>query len=92
MFSIYSSDLTWGGVSNADEYKLTIFDGDEYGTSEFKFSDKTSTTSYKVSDIHSINTGHYKVWVDARNLDASGNPKEITRGIDGFDFVLIQEY
>lgn len=86
VFNTTIPNLTWSGVANAHEYKLTIFNGNKYETSTFGFEDKISATSYDVSAIPSISHQYHHVWVDARNLDANGNPEEITRGIGGFNY------
>ncbi len=84
--SYANPNLTWDSIDYADEYKITIFDGDEYETSEFIYPDITHTNSYNISAIGLNNGVRYNVWVDARSLDSLGNLKEIIRGIGWFDY------
>lgn len=79
-------NLTWDNIANAHEYKMTIFNEDQYELSTFIYPVITRNASYDISSITDINHGHYNVWVDARYLDSLGNVKEIIRGIGGFDY------
>lgn len=78
-FNVTKPDLKWSAITNTIEYRIS-FNGVNTATVGY------STLSYDVMQKLTASATYYRVWIDARYLDANGNPVEITRGRGGFTY------
>ena len=83
-YNSYTQQLSWTGVTNANGYRVQVYNDDWNLVVDSGSSILITGNSYTISGLTS-NT-HYNVLVDAWALDGSGNPVEITRGVSGFTY------
>lgn len=75
-------ELTWKGVTGADGYRVQIYEDPDYATKAYDSgSTLLTTTSCDLTGTDLVIGKQYFVIVNAYAVDGSGNPLEITRGI-----------
>ncbi|MGE5529026.1 MAG: carboxypeptidase-like regulatory domain-containing protein [Patescibacteria group bacterium] len=79
--------LSWAPVTEADGYRVRVYDEAQTLLLVDSETPLLVTTSYDLSgDPNLIHETYYHARVDAQHLDATGWPAEITRGIGGFEY------